>query len=362
MTSQGLVVLFVVVAIVILSITANAQSPVSVAAEFIRELDPPGTSNTLLRPQQIFIDKRFGEVFVVDTGNNRVVVFDTSGVFKFEFSGREEFGSPSDLVVSSEGYIFVVGTRQREGGSIFKFDYDGAFLGRLELSSLPDSSVPDIERIAVDEADNLYLVLKSADRIVKIDAKGQYLGEFGILSDLEDKERLEVVLGSPRIDGDLLYLPVSMFGVVYVYDLEGGLVRTIGTRGNNVGELNFPSAVAVIDHSIVVVVDKHRYCIVCYTTEGEFLGEFGGMGYSPGWFYHPEYVAVDNLDRIYIGQFFLNRVQVCGLPEFIKAKAQSSKSSTSQTSFQPLLPEAMKEEVTLETKNPVLFSRSFFYE
>ncbi|MGB5137194.1 MAG: hypothetical protein WBP29_01530, partial [Candidatus Zixiibacteriota bacterium] len=259
MTAEGFIVVFLAMVVLVSPIITLAASDLAVPAKFLRELDPPGTSNALLRPQQVYIDKRFNEVFVVDTGNNRTVVFDTSGVQKFEFSGREEFGSPSDLVVSSAGFIYVVGTRQGEGGSVFKFDYDGAYLGRLNLTNLPDTIQPDIDRIAIDNEDILYLLTGTNDRIVKVDGQGRYVGEFRVLAELEDKERQEAALGSPRIDGSRLYLPVSMYGNVYVYDLAGEFIRMIGQRGNNVGELNFPIAVDVIDHSIVVVLDKHRF-------------------------------------------------------------------------------------------------------
>ncbi len=356
MTALSLVVVF---SILILTASVMAQSELSVPAEFVRELDPPGTSNSLLRPEQVYIDKKFNEVYVTDTGNNRIAVFDTSGVFKFDFSGREEFGSPTDIVVSSTGYIFVVGTRMREGGSVFKFDYDGTYIGALELTSLPGDTKLDIDRIAIDQEDNLYLLTGSNDRIVKVDSQGKYLGDFDILSDLTEKERQDVVLGSPRIDNSRLYLPVSMFGMVYVYGLDGEFIRTIGQRGNLVGELNFPTAVDVIDHSIVVILDKHRFNTVCFTTEGRFLGEFGGMGYRLGWFYHPQYLATDNLGRIYISQGYLNRVQVCGLPQFIRDNEKASTNSTTSSQVEPLKPEASKEEVRLEIQNPFMYSRSF---
>lgn len=353
--------LVVVIVILVFPNTVLAQDNLSVPAQFIRELDPPGTSNSLLRPEQVYIDKKFGEVYVADTGNNRIAVFDTSGVFKFDFSGREEFGSPTDIVVSSAGYIYVVGTRMREGGSVFKFDYDGTYMGCLELTSLPGTAKLDIDRVAIDDKDNLYLLTGSNDRIVKVDSQGKYLSDFDILSDLTEKERQEVVLGSLRIDNDRLYLPVSMFGMVYVYGLDGEFIRTIGQSGNLVGELNFPTAVDVIDHSIVVILDKHRFNTVCFTTEGRFLGEFGGMGYSLGWFYHPQNLAVDGLGRTYISQGYLSRIQVCDLPQFIRDNAKASTDSTIPSQEESLLPEATKEEVRLEIQNPLFNSRSFIF-
>jgi len=358
-TLVGVFALTVFVFTVLLPAGLQAQAEKSVPAVFLRKLDLPGSNNGLLRPQQIFIDQRFNEVFIVDTGNNRVAVFDTSGVFKFQFSGRDEFGSPTDVVVDSHGYIYVVGTQRLRAGSVFKFDYDGTLLGRLELVDFAGCDSFDVRHIAIDSQDILYLMSSAFDRIIKVDTQGKYQNEFPLVTDLTAKERREVVLGSPRIDGELLYLPVSMFGVLYVYDLDGTLVRRIGLRGNNVGELNFPTAVDVIDHTLVLVLDKHRFNVVCFTTEGQFLGEFGGMGNTLGWFYHPERMAVDNLGRIYVSQIFLNRVQVCELPEFIAEEVKSFAKPTSESTFKPWKREAQTEEVSQESTTPLLNSRSF---
>ncbi len=334
----------------------------SVPAELLREIKAPGTANEFLRPQQVFVDRQFGEVYVVDTGNNRTLVFDTSGVFKFQFSGRDQFGSPTDLVVGPSGFIYAVGSRRGMGSSIFKFDYDGTYVGPLDIRSATDQLPIDCRRLAIDSREQLYILPASSDRFVIASPSGEYLGEFPILADLSTKEREEAVLGSPRIVDDLLYLPAAMFGTVYVYDLQGEFIRTIGSRGNDVGELNFPCAVDVVNHQIVVVVDKHRYNVLCFSLEGVFLGEFGGMGYEPGWFYHPEYLAVDELGRVYISQMFLNRVQTCNLPAFILDKATPLKQSLNQQSTQPWLLEAAKEEVHLENSLNQINSRSFFSE
>lgn len=347
--SLFLVILF---AVIVCPTSDNlGQTESSVAAKFLRVLDPPGSGDQFQQPGQIFIDKKFSEVFVSDVGNNRVVVFDTTGVFKFAFSGHEEFGSPTGIVVNSHGFIFVLGSRRGEVRSLFQFDYDGTYLGPLAITEFAEDSIPDIRSIAVDDNDNLYLLTELGNRVIKVDAQGRYLGQFPVLEDLKSKERAEAVLGAPRIDGDRLYLPASMFGTVYVYSLDGEFIRHIGIQGNNVGELNFPCAVDVINHEIVVVLDKHRFNTLCYSLEGEYLGEFGGMGYSLGWFYHPEFLAVDNLGRSYIGQGLGNRVQVCELPEFIAAKIQATSHSSilkdGQASFTH---ETTKEEVRLETQ------------
>lgn len=310
--------------------TALAQSSQSVPAILVRQLTPPGSSNELLRPGRIFIDRKFNEVFVIDPGNNRIVVFNTSGIYKFDFSGRDIFGNPTDVVVDSDGLIYVLCTTA-SGPAIHVFDYDGLYLQQLVLTGQPDGQIFNPSCLVTDGADNLYILDPDRALITCFDTKGVFRHQFPVLTDLDDKTREETTLGTPLIANGLVYLPVSSLGSVYVYDLQGSLQHVIGHQGNNLGEINFPVSVAVSSHGVVAVLDKHRFMVVCYDADGKFLGEFGGMGSAPGWFYHPSCLAMDQQDRCYISQIYLNRLQVCALPKFISETTKSISSINTQT-------------------------------
>ena len=325
--------------------SAQGNSLLSVPASVIRELMPPGTANGFLRPEGVFVDNRFGEVYVSDPGHNRIVAFDTSGLYKFEFSCSDIFGTPGDVVVDSLGFIYVLGLTG-SGKGIYLFDYDGLYLSKLEFYGLPQGLTIDICHLTIDDSDNLYIVDETNAIVFSFDTKGTLRQQFPVLTDIPEKQRREATFGSPRIAAGLIYLPVSTFGTVYVYDLDGNFTRRIGDEGTDIGTLNFPVDVAFTQDSIVMVLDKHRYNVVCFTIDGQFLGEFGGMGYRPGWFYHPNSFAVDNLGRCYISQVFLNLVQVCDLPKSIIEKAKSSTIKSSQAnSNSPSLKSACGKEV-----------------
>ncbi|MCX6832292.1 MAG: hypothetical protein NT028_09200, partial [candidate division Zixibacteria bacterium] len=107
------------------------------------------------------------------------------------------------------------------------------------------------------------------------------------------------------------------------------------------------------------VLDKHRYNVVCFTIDGQFLGEFGGMGFRLGWFYYPNFFALDKLGRCYISQIYLNLVQVCDLPKFIVEKAKSLTIKRSQTDSSSPWPESASGEEVTEQLTTVLL-RSFY--
>jgi hypothetical protein len=322
---------------------AQSETPLSLPAVLVRELTPPGSADGFLRPEGVFVDNRFGEVFVSDPGHNRVVVFDTSGLYKFEFSCADIFGTPMDVVVDSRGYIFVLGSNG-SGKKIYQFDYDGLYLKELTLTGLPKDTALNITHLTIDESDRLFVIYGDDALVCSFNLDGSLVQRFSVLTDVPEKQRRDAMFGAPKVAAGLIYLPVSTFGTVYVYDLNGNFVRNIGEEGVDLGTLNFPVDVAITKDSIVLVLDKHRYNVLCYSLEGKFLGEFGGMGYRLGWFYHPNSLAVDNQGRSYITQIYLNLVQVCDLPKAIieRAKLKLSEYAPINTNL-PLLVTAGEE-------------------
>jgi hypothetical protein len=102
-----------------------------------------------------------------------------------------------------------------------------------------------------------------------------------------------------------------------------------------------------------MVLDKHRYTVVCFDSGGKFKGEFGGKGSSPGWFYHPTSIAANDGNSVFIGQIYLNRVQMCHIPEFISGAGNGAASD--EVSVQPTVNEPELDDnhnLTLNEEDP----------
>ncbi len=300
------------------SSSSDRPEPRSVRAELIRVVSPPGSANGFLRPSTMCIDRSSGELYVVDPGKHRIVVFDESGTYRFEFSAAAG-AAPSDIAIDRDGLVYLL-FPSSQGAKILAYDFDGAFLNRVNLG-IPEDGVPvEPKSIAIDEQNRLFVLDETNVRICSADLSGALHGVFPLLSGLSEKERHELVFGAVRVDGDNLLVPVSSLGSIYLYGVDGTFRKAIGHQGSTPGELAFPVAAAVND-GVLLVLDKHRFVVSCFDLAGRFLGEFGGQGASPGWFYHPTFLDVDRLGQVYVGQVFLNRVQVCRIPEFIVAGA-----------------------------------------
>ena len=307
-----------------------AQSQLSIPAQFLRFLNPPGEGNGLLRPSCLTVDRDHGEILVGDAGNHRIVIFDTDGVYRFEFSGDEHFGHPIDLAVEPEGTILILGST-KSGTKLLRFDFDGLF---LETVTIQGDFLDEVRHFDVDAKGRIYLLRKQTDlcEIAIHEADGKRLLAFPVVDDEENSALEELIVGDLRVRDDRIYLPISNEARVKVYGLNGSLLRVLGSMGSTPGKFAFPVAVDVAHDGTVLVLDKHRFNVLCFNKWGKFLGEFGGRGQSPGWFYFPSLLGVDLSDHVYIGQIFLNRVQVCSIPEVIRPRSSRDASPGASTS------------------------------
>ena len=296
-------------------------------ARYLFDVKAVGREQGLLRPQQIRYDRNHQEYYVADTGNDRVVILDENGLNDFEFAAKDIFHAPTDIAVASDGKIFILGSMVG-GRRIQVFDYNGEYRHPFTIKGNPDGDTPDIVSMAIDEQDIIYLLDNRQKQVLICDLTGRLLSDIQLFTEMDSKERNEQSLGNLYISDDQIYVPAPMVGSVYCYNTDGTFVKMIGQKGGAYGELSFPVAICKDSQGNYLVLDKHRYTIVGYDSQGMPMGEFGGKGVGPGWFYHPNSMIIDSSDRIWVAQIFLNRIQVLQLTPPSESKMAQGLSST----------------------------------
>ena len=80
----------------------------------------------------------------------------------------------------------------------------------------------------------------------------------------------ECTLRSIAVTKNQIFMTDSRGCSITVFSLEGEILHKWGTKGQNLGELNYPKGIAVTK-SVVFVVDAGHNRIQTYTYEGQFL-------------------------------------------------------------------------------------------
>ena len=97
---------------------------------------------------------------------------------------------------------------------------------------------------------------------------------------------------------------------ITILNRQGEYVKSIGKRGNDVSEFNFPTFITIDKEGNVFVVDSMNFRVQIFDMHGNFTEEFGSVGDKPGYFSRPKGIATDSKGNIYVVESLLNAVQV----------------------------------------------------
>ena len=135
---------------------------------------PPGNSEFKI-PFGIAVDIS-GKILVVDSGNNRVQVFNANGVYDSQWgslgTGDGQFNFPMGIAVDTSGNIYVVDSGNSR---IQKFNPDRSYHSQWGSLGNGNSQFNWPCGIAVDSAGNIYVADASNHRIQKFNSGGGYL-------------------------------------------------------------------------------------------------------------------------------------------------------------------------------------------
>lgn len=282
---------------------------------------------TFLNPQDICVAPN-GDLYVADTGNNRIVVVDgkTRQVEKiidsFRNNGTEDrFNAPYGVCVSENEQLYIA---DRENRRIVVLELDGSFVKTVQdpqADVLGDDFVFKPLKISVDYADRIYCIAQNMFQgIMVFETNGQFSGFFGTINvtlTLWEKFWRSVATKEER-ENQILYVATEFTGIdidddgfVYATNIdEAGEqgVRRLNPRGEDVirkgrrenvgGDLwiNGGGAyagasqitdVVYRDDGIYSLLDRKRGRVFTYDHEGNLLYIFGGLGTQEGTFTVP---------------------------------------------------------------------------
>lgn len=298
-------ILFVFVSVGLLAASCAFAKPAAVSFAF--EFKTPSGIDKLFLPSAMWVDDRQDEIFVVDAGNSRIVIFDRSGNYLFETTDRRNLLGPQSITVDSLGRMFVF--CQAPQPKITVLDYDGTFLHDLALTDARTDNPITVTSILFDDRDRLFALDGDASHVHVYSSHGQPLYDFPVFQDLGDDMHSQPALGMMSIVNNHLIIPLPAVPMVARYTLEGKPAGSFGAPGNGAGEFSFPVSAASDGHGGICVLDRNRHAVIRFDENGKFLEEWGGLGERAGSFYMPNMLAAGAAGRLYVLQSFQERVQ-----------------------------------------------------
>lgn len=97
---------------------------------------------------------------------------------------------------------------------------------------------------------------------------------------------------------------------ICVFDLAGNLIRTIGKRGVNLGEFNFPTFLAADSEGNIYIVDSMNFRVQVLNPDGDVISCFGKPGNASGYLARPKGIACDSFGHIFVVDGLFHNVQI----------------------------------------------------
>lgn len=275
------------------------------------EATVPLANNALNSPKSSAVDES-GNLYVADTGNSRVLKFDTSGEFVSILgsngSANGQFNAPTGITIDSSGNIYVLDAGNNR---VQKFNNQGIFdikWGTAGSGTGQFNFAGEPAQIALDGSNNVYVVDSGNNRVQKFSSTGTYVSHIGNGGSGNGQFSLPTGID---IDADgNIYVVDTQHHRVEKFDANGNYLLQFGSLGTSNGQLEFPVGVTIDSKGNVFVADQNHHRIQIFKNNGEYLYKFGTEGSDSEMFKWPFGITIDSSDNLYVADMGNSRIQV----------------------------------------------------
>ncbi len=275
----------------------------------------------LSQPSDLFVDEK-DQVYIADSGNNRIVKLDANGNFLTAFDCGGTLSQPGGVFVSKSGDLYIADTlNERIVHLSEKGEYIEEF-GKPESEMLDENATFQISRIGLTEQGYLYTI--RGQYFMMIDANNEFKGYVGdnhlgfsltrllIRTFASKEQQSKLIKEAPTSYSSF---DIGKDGMIYATtgeDASSGQIQKINMVGENIypvrayGERYFNTEIkryvnprlvdiTVNKNGILYAVDAYSCHIFSYDQEGNMLAVFGGSGNIKGKFSDP--IALDTMSN-----------------------------------------------------------------
>ncbi len=188
-------------------------------------------------PRGISVDAK-GLIYVADTGNDRVQIFNPDGTYNNMFgesgSGDGQFRQPSSVAVNATGNIYVADTKNKK---VKAFSPDGMFLFAAG-PQMGNVLLANPVAVRCDENKNVYILDSVLKKVVVMDSMGKFLRIWDDSGNLQDPVSL-------AYDGKGFFYILDKGSLnVKIFDAAGNFTSSFFAKGRGERELWAPQHLA----------------------------------------------------------------------------------------------------------------------
>lgn len=270
----------------------------------------------LQEPRGIFADKD-GNMYIADTGNHRILHLDSAGEFVEEFVKpdsdllSEDFlFDPTKITVSPTGYLYVL-----KGESIMALDAYNRFAGYVGQNKIGFSLQETLIRLFASQSQQAAMTKRRAVSYINFDL---------------DEKGLIYGTAADHADGEIKKLNAVGDNVYRKYDgraassfLMPNLIQPVRMFGEPADDAGAPiqpyfTDLAVDGRGIVTAVEQNTCRLYQYDADGQLLTIFGGSGEENGKFQLPSALDLDAQGNLYVLDKTKNSVTIYQPTRFIQ--------------------------------------------
>ncbi len=239
--------------------------------------------------------------YILDGINRTIQAFDAEGNFLFKFGEYGDllgqFKNPAALAADNDGKIYVVDSGNKR---LLVFDELGTFQKGVEISGLKGGPIIFSHQVPigvwVDGEGNIY-VTDTTGTISIFNSNLVLVMEFGSsgVGNGQFSNPTDVVTDA---DGSI-YVVDSGNNRIQVFNSQGIFQRKFGQRGISSGSFDEPTKIAIDASKNLYVTDYHNNRIQVFSNTGSFIRQIDSGLIPNGEITYPNTIAITSTDYIH---------------------------------------------------------------
>lgn len=187
-----------------------------------------------------------GDLYVSDSELKKIFVFDEDNDLRFTIN--KGFGRPTGLQIIGDK-LFIVDTGQNK---IFMFDLEGKYIS--EFGKRGNGPGEFNYPVQLSGSNTLFVVDALNYRVQNIELAGNFISEFGKVGNAAGS------FANPKsiaIDSDKnIYVTDALMDNFQIFNDKGELLLVVGSKGINDGEFMNPSGITIDKNDTIYIVDS----------------------------------------------------------------------------------------------------------